>query len=99
MLLSHPLIVDAAVIGVKFPPDQVNEHPRAYCVKRGVKESEALNETAVKKWCGEKLARYKELTGGVKFVESIPKNASGKILKRILREQAKAELDQGKARL
>jgi len=48
---------------------------------------------------GSRLAKYKELTGGVRFVESIPKNPSGKILKRILRESAQAELDQLKARL
>jgi acyl-CoA synthetase (AMP-forming)/AMP-acid ligase II len=101
VLLSHPHIVDAAVIGVKLPGDQSNEHPRAYCVKRACKESEQLDEKAVKEWCGARLAKFKELTGGVRFVPSIPKNASGKILKRIIREEAKAELDQGqdKARL
>lgn len=99
VLLSHPHIVDAAVIGVKLPGDQVGEHPRAYCVKRPVKESENLDEHGVKKWCGERLAKFKELTGGVRFVQAIPKNASGKILKRVLREEAKAELDQDKPRL
>jgi acyl-coenzyme A synthetase/AMP-(fatty) acid ligase len=58
-----------------------------------------LDETKVKVYCGERLAKYKELTGGVKFVESIPKNASGKILKRVLRDIAKEELAQEKARL
>jgi acyl-coenzyme A synthetase/AMP-(fatty) acid ligase len=48
---------------------------------------------------GSRLAKYKELTGGVRFVQSIPKNASGKILKRLLREEAQRELDQAKARL
>ena len=70
-------------------------------VKRNVPESERLDEQKVKAYCAEKLAKYKELTGGVKFVDSIPKNASGKILKRILREGANKELsaEKEKARL
>ncbi|KAF8856995.1 AMP-binding enzyme [Acephala macrosclerotiorum] len=99
VLLSHPHIVDAAVIGVKLSGKGDDEHPRAYCVKRAVKGNEALDEATVKKYCGERLAKYKELTGGVRFVQSIPKNASGKILKRVLREEAKAELDQDRAKL
>jgi len=99
VLLSHPHIIDAAVIGVKHRVDPEVEHPRAYVVKRPVPESASLDEHAVKKWCGEKLAKYKELTGGVKFVESIPKNASGKILKRVLRDMAKEEFEMGKEKL
>ena len=38
-----------------------------------------------------RLARYKRLDGGVRFVCSIPKTTSGKILKRLLREKAKRE--------
>jgi acyl-CoA synthetase (AMP-forming)/AMP-acid ligase II len=89
VLLSHPSIIDAAVIGVV---KDGNECPRAYVVRRPGKEGDALDESEVKKWCGSRLAKYKELTGGVVFVESIPKNASGKILKRNLREMAKEEL-------
>ncbi|KAH8657430.1 4-coumarate-CoA ligase-like protein [Tricladium varicosporioides] len=96
VLLSHSGIVDAAVIGVKGwekgeeGKGEEVERPRAYVVRReGV--GEELGEEEVKRWCGEKLARYKELTGGVRFVESIPKNASGKILKRVLREEANRE--------
>lgn len=90
ILLSHPLIVDAAVIGVRGSVGD-GEMPRAYVVKRPVKESKKLEEKDVKEWCGKRLAKYKELTGGIRFVEAIPKNASGKILKRTLREQAEIE--------
>lgn len=90
MLLSHPLIIDAAVIGIRSPAKD-GEMPRAYVVKRPGEESKKLQEKDVKEWCGTRLARYKELTGGVRFVEAIPKNASGKIMKRLLREQAEKE--------
>lgn len=41
----------------------------------------------------ERLAKYKRLDGGVKFIDSILKNASGKILKNALRDQAARELN------
>ena len=99
VLLSHPHIIDAAVIGIKNAAEKDVEHPRAYVVKRPVPESKALDEKTVKEYCGSRLARYKELTGGVHFVEAIPKNASGKILKRVLREMAEKEAKEVNAKL
>lgn len=96
VLLTHPLIVDAAVIGVSSKTERDVELIRAYVVKRQVREAEGLGEEEVRKWCGDRLAKYKDLTGGVRFVDSIPKNASGKILKRLLREEAERE---GKGKL
>jgi 4-coumarate--CoA ligase len=43
-------------------------------------------------YCAERLAKYKRVEGGVKFVDVIPKTASGKILKRVLREEAEREI-------
>lgn len=37
------------------------------------------------------MASYKQLTGGVIFLDEIPKSASGKILKRVLRDEAESE--------
>jgi acyl-coenzyme A synthetase/AMP-(fatty) acid ligase len=51
------------------------------------------------KLVGEKLAKYKRLDGGVRFVEVIPKNATGKTLKRILKEEAQAEIKAGVSNL
>lgn len=99
VLLSHPLIVDAAVIGINHPEEKDVELPRAYVVRRPGCDKAELDERKVKEWCAGKLARYKELTGGVLFVDAIPKNASGKILKRILREMAKDEIVKERARL
>lgn len=100
VLLSHPQVVDAAVIGVhKAGDEDKNEHPRAYVVRRPGDEGAKLSEKDVLAWMDGKLAKFKQLTGGVVFVDAIPKNASGKILKRVLRDEAKAELKKGGAKL
>ena len=90
VLLGHPDIVDCAVIGVYLNEDA--ELPRAYVVRRPGSDPAKLTEEIIKDFAGEKLAKYKRLEGGVRFVDAIPKNASGKILKRILREEAKKEV-------
>ncbi|KAK5719119.1 hypothetical protein LTR15_007642 [Elasticomyces elasticus] len=85
VLLSHPSVVDVAVIGVEIGGEEV---PRAIVV---VKPGEEISENDVKEWVAGRLAKYKWLNGGVRFVDAIPKTASGKILKRLLREEAKRE--------
>jgi acyl-CoA synthetase (AMP-forming)/AMP-acid ligase II len=91
VLLSHSNIVDAGVIGVPAN-DYDGESPRAYVVRIPGSDSSKLTEEAVKNYVAEKLSKYKRLEGGVVFVDATPKNASGKILKRVLRERAKKEL-------
>lgn len=93
-LLSHPQVVDAAVIGITFPGTDI-EYPRAYVVRRPGDLGSKLTETEVQKYVLSRLAKYKALTGGVKFVGSIARNPSGKILKRVLREDAKKEIEAG----
>lgn len=95
VLLGHPLIVDAAVIGVVFPGTDTEGYPRAYVVRQPGREGEILTEEDVRKYLGERLARYKALVGGVKFVDAIAKSASGKILKRVLRENSKKDIEAG----
>lgn len=100
MIMSHPDVVDAAVIGVTFTPEQ-GEVPRAYVVRRSSPGGSALTETAIKEHTQTRLASFKRLDGGVVFLDEVPKTASGKILKRLLRERAKKEIQEGtlKARL
>lgn len=90
VLLSHPLIVDAAVIGV--PIGQGDETPRAYVVRRPGAEGLTLTESEVRTYASERLAKYKRVDGGVVFVDSLPKTASGKYLKKQLRDRAKKEM-------
>ena len=95
-ILAHPLVVDAAVIGVpavavsrKEKADEASgQLPRAYLVRQPGLSGRGLDEDQVKEWVRQRLVRYKWLEAGVSFVDVIPRNASGKILKRSLREIA-----------
>jgi acyl-CoA synthetase (AMP-forming)/AMP-acid ligase II len=82
------------VIGITFPGADT-EFPRAYVVRRPGSEGQKMTEQEVQKYVLTRLARFKALTGGVKFVDSIARNPSGKILKRVIREEAKREIQAG----
>ncbi|XP_059160345.1 uncharacterized protein LOC131943957 isoform X2 [Physella acuta] len=82
LLLGHPDVQDVAVIGV--PDDQAGELPKAFVVR---KPGSNLTEKEVARFVEERVSHTKKLRGGVQFVEDIPKNPSGKILRRVLREK------------
>jgi len=46
-------------------------------------------EVELAKWVAARVTNHKRLRGGVRFIDSIPKNPSGKILRRVLRERAR----------
>lgn len=94
VLMLHPDILDAAVIGVLHPKDDTTEAPRAYIVK--VPGSE-IDLADIKNHMSNYLARYKSLDGGVVFVDSIPKNPAGKILRKSLKERAHSELQSARS--
>lgn len=87
-LLTHPAVADCTVIAV--PDEAAGEVPKAMVVKSG---SSNLDDEAAKqaiiKHVEEHKARHKWLKGGVRFLDAIPKSPSGKILRRLLRDQEK----------
>ncbi|KAA1470605.1 AMP binding protein [Dentipellis sp. KUC8613] len=97
LLLTHPKVVDVAVIGIDAPA-LATELPRAYIVPSEPQASAAAFEKEIQDWFAQRVAQYKRLRGGVAIVDSIPKSPSGKILRRQLRDRVKAELDTEKAR-
>ncbi|KAK5648576.1 hypothetical protein RI129_003468 [Pyrocoelia pectoralis] len=82
LLLNHSKIADAGVIGI--PDERYGEIPLAFIVKV---QGENLSEKEVENFVAGKVAPYKRLRGGVKFVPQIPRNPSGKILRRMLRNE------------
>ena len=92
LLLEHPAVADAAVIGALVGGEEL---PRAYVVRQ---LETPVTEQDIQRFIQEKTSRHKWLAGGVKFLDVVPKNPSGKILRKLLREQAKTEVGE-RARL
>jgi 4-coumarate--CoA ligase len=96
LLLGHPLVADAAVIGIL--DDYAGELPKAFVVTKEGTPNNAETVDSIQKFVRERRNRNKWLAGGVEFMEQIPKTASGKILRRQLRDQERAKLQAQKAK-
>ncbi|XP_042883755.1 4-coumarate--CoA ligase 1-like [Penaeus japonicus] len=81
LLLSHPAVEDAAVVGV--PHAKLGEAPRAYVVLRS---GAILRPHEIEDFVSERVSSYKQLAGGVRTVDAIPRNPAGKILRRQLKK-------------
>lgn len=100
LLLGHKYVADVAVIGV-YSNEVASELPRAYVVLQGDVRASRNVAGDISKWLNEQVAQHKRLRGGIRFVDVIPKSAAGKstasvtsnpigkILRRVLREEAK----------
>jgi acyl-CoA synthetase (AMP-forming)/AMP-acid ligase II len=84
LLLSHPQVLDAAVIGVQG--DDHEEIPKAFVVAA---PDSGLTEEDVKAFVAENVAPYKKVRR-VEFIDQIPKSTSGKILRKDLRARETA---------
>ncbi|PKS05094.1 hypothetical protein jhhlp_008461 [Lomentospora prolificans] len=88
LLLQHPAVADAAVCSV-YDDAEVTEVPLAYVslgpkhVDLPSKEKEALLGE-IRNWADARVAGYKKLRGGVFHLQVLPKNPTGKILRRLL---------------
>ncbi len=80
VLYAHPEVLEAAVIGV--PSDRWGETVKAVVVRR---PGARVDEPGLIAFVRDRLAHYKCPTS-VDFADELPRNASGKVLKKVLRE-------------
>ena len=81
LLITHPAILDVAVIGV--PDDEAGELPKAFITVAPGADAPSLDD--VQEFVGEHLVSYKQVRQ-LEVIDAIPKSASGKILRRELRD-------------
>jgi acyl-CoA synthetase (AMP-forming)/AMP-acid ligase II len=89
LLLEHPAVADAAVIGK--PDEEAGEVPKAFVVRTA--EYPHVTADELLQFAAARLARYKTLQE-IAFIQAIPRSPSGKILRRVLKEQEEQKLHQ-----
>ena len=84
VLIQLPGVARVAVVGV--PVERWGESPVAVVVRTPDGDGSALTETSVIEWTRERIAHFK-CPVAVSFVDDLPQNASGKVLKHVLRDE------------
>lgn len=95
VLLSCPAVLDSAVVGV---PVDDGEIPRGYVVPADATKTSEKDAQEIMDWVAQRVVHYKRLRGGVKFIDAVPKSVSGKILRRVLKEEVKKEVEAQKTK-
>lgn len=85
IIMGHPGVGDVGVIGV--PNERAGEVPMAYIVPR----QKDLSADDIHSFLEDRVARHKKLVGGIRFVQELPKNATGKLMRRQLQKMAEEE--------
>jgi acyl-CoA synthetase (AMP-forming)/AMP-acid ligase II len=83
VILGHPAVADAAVIGAA--DDEAGEVPKAYVVRKG-----EITAEEVMAYVAERVAPHKRIRA-VEFIDQLPKSATGKLLRRVLVERERAQ--------
>ena len=85
-----------------MPDDAAGEVPKAFVVKStsvGLEESDRMVMREIARHVEKEKSRHKWLKGGIEFVDVIPKNTSGKILRRLLRDREREQRRKNGAKL
>lgn len=85
LLLDHPQVEDAAVVGV-YKNEIASEVPLAFIVLREHAQKDGTTAKAIIEWMNTRIAKPKHLRGGIIWIDKIPKSLSGKILRRELKK-------------
>ena len=89
ILIQHPLVREAAVISV-WSAGEATEVPRAFvaltdeAIASGQQESH--HARSILRFVTDKVSSYKRLRGGVFIIDALPRNPTGKVLKKTLKE-------------
>ncbi|KAF2685133.1 acetyl-CoA synthetase-like protein [Lentithecium fluviatile CBS 122367] len=94
LLLEHEHVADAAVCALQLEHEEL---PRAYLALKP-EHIGASSEWDIEKWMADRVAKHKQLSGGVVFIDEVPKSPSGKIQRKVLREWAKSDAEGWKKR-
>lgn len=87
LLLEHPAVVDVAVIAK--PDTEAGEIPKAFVILRAGYEQVSADELML--WANGKLATFKNVRE-IEFIDAIPRNPSGKILRRVLKDMERQRM-------
>ncbi|KAI8637517.1 hypothetical protein BD408DRAFT_486165 [Parasitella parasitica] len=87
VLMTHPKVADCAAIGVYYP-EFTTELPRAYVLLVNGEKCTEQVERELREYADSRLDNEKRLRGGIVIVDSFPRTASGKIQRRVLRQEA-----------
>ncbi|CAD5227988.1 unnamed protein product [Bursaphelenchus okinawaensis] len=80
ILMTHPLVQDCAIVGM--PDPLTDQRITGFVVRR----DHSLTEEECLKLVNSKVSEFKQITGGIHFMDAIPRNANGKILRRKIKE-------------
>ena len=86
-LLENEDVADAAVVGIVVHGEEL---PRGYVVLQAQAKGKTSEED-IKAFVASRVAKHKRLAGGVKFIDEVPKLASGKIIRKLMKEWAKRD--------
>ncbi|KAJ2951620.1 hypothetical protein O0L34_g13777 [Tuta absoluta] len=81
ILKEHPAVLDAGVVGI--PDERAGEVPKAFVV---LKEGHKTDSDELKAFINERVAAFKRIKD-IAFLEALPKNPSGKLLRRVLKDE------------
>ena len=87
ILLGNDLVKDVAIVGIR--DSYLGEVPKAFVVLRPGVPRDTSTADELMQYVKSKASRAKWIEGGVEFLDEIPKSASGKILRRVLRDRVK----------
>ena len=88
-LLEFDSVADAAVVGITLDGQ---EWPRAYIALKDERKGK-FTEHDIHAFMKQRVAKYKQLVGGIQFVDEVPKLQSGKIKRALVREWAKRDAE------